>query len=195
MPPFPPLPRPSTSPTPFPSCHHPTPIQFPSPSSSNPTPPTHLLRRRHRPRVDTQLAMPHHLLNLPLLLKITQRLPRQGSIDLQPIDERGNGDEAVRLDIFVQFVGGGFVEDDGVVGFVFDFSFRPLLLLFLAGRCCCGCHDCVRDAQCSRNRQISKIDIRRYWKWDRVSERALDCDRCKQSRFINSHSIERPRHH
>ena len=64
--------------------------------------------------------MSHNLLNLPLLLQIIQRLPRQTAIDLQTIDERGDGDQAVRLDIFIEFVGGGFVEDDGVVGLVLD---------------------------------------------------------------------------
>jgi len=121
--------------------------------------------------INAQLAMPHHLLNLPLLLQIIQRLPRQTAIDLQAIDERGDGDEAVRLHVFVEFVRGGFVEDDGVVGLVLDcevgkrkdsvgrwylrrgdmgcrcllrvgvrtFAFGPLLLLLLAGRCCCWC--------------------------------------------------------
>ena len=64
--------------------------------------------------------MPHHLLDLPLLLQIVQRLPCEASINLQSVDEGGDGDEAVGLDVFVEFVGGGFVEDDGVVGLVFD---------------------------------------------------------------------------
>ena len=64
--------------------------------------------------------MPHHLLNLPLLLQIVQRLPREASINLQSVDEGGDCNEAVGLDVFVQFVGGGFVDDDGVVGLVFD---------------------------------------------------------------------------
>ncbi len=64
--------------------------------------------------------MPNNLLNLPLLLQIIQRLPRQTAIDLQPIDERGDRDEAVGLHVFVEFVRGGFVEDDGVVGLVLD---------------------------------------------------------------------------
>ena len=68
--------------------------------------------------------MSHHLLDLPLLLQIIQRLPRQTAIDLQTINERGDGDQAVGLDIFVEFVGGGFVEDDGVVGFVLDCLIR-----------------------------------------------------------------------
>ncbi len=64
--------------------------------------------------------MPHHLLNLSLLLQITQRLACQTAVNLEAIDEGGDGDEAVGLDVLVEFVGGGFVEDDGVVGFILD---------------------------------------------------------------------------
>ena len=64
--------------------------------------------------------MPHHLLDLSLLLQIIQRLPRQTPVNLQPIDQRRYRDQAIRLHVFVKFVGGGFVEDDGVVGFVFN---------------------------------------------------------------------------
>lgn len=64
--------------------------------------------------------MAHDLLDLALLLQILQCLPRQGPVDLQPIDEGGDRDETVRLHVFVEFVRGGFVEDDGVVGLVLD---------------------------------------------------------------------------
>ena len=66
--------------------------------------------------------MSHDLLDLPLLLQITQRLPRQTSVDLETVDERGNGDQAVGLHVFVEFVRGGFVEDDSVVGLVLDWG-------------------------------------------------------------------------
>ena len=81
---------------------------------------SHLLRRRHGPRVDAQLAVSNNLLDLALLLQVIQRLPRQTPVDLQSIDKGGNGDEAVGLDVFVEFVRGGFIEDDGVVGLVLD---------------------------------------------------------------------------
>ena len=66
--------------------------------------------------------MPNHLLDLSLLLQIIQRLPCKATIDLQSINEGGDCDEAVGLDVLVEFVGGGFVEDDGVVGLVLDCS-------------------------------------------------------------------------
>lgn len=64
--------------------------------------------------------MPHHLLDLPLLLQIIQRLARQAAVDLEPVDKGGDGDEPVGLHVLVEFVRGGLVEDDSVVGLVFD---------------------------------------------------------------------------
>jgi len=64
--------------------------------------------------------MPNNLLNLPLLLQIIQRLPRQTPIDLQPINERGDRYQPVGLHILVEFIRSGFVEDDGVIGFILD---------------------------------------------------------------------------
>lgn len=62
--------------------------------------------------------MPHNLLDLALLLQILERLPRQTAVDLEPIDQRGDGDEPIGLHVLVQFVRGRFVEDHGVVGFI-----------------------------------------------------------------------------
>ena len=83
--------------------------------------------------------MPHHLLDLSLLLQIIQRLPCETAIDLQSVHERSDCDEAVGLNVFVKFVGGGFVEDDGVVGLVLDYrkrqkSARAYRQRFWAGR-------------------------------------------------------------
>ena len=64
--------------------------------------------------------MPHDLLDLPLLLEIIQSLPGQTAVDLQSVHEGGDGDEAVGLDVLVEFVRGSFVEDDHVVGFFLD---------------------------------------------------------------------------
>ena len=115
--------------------------------------------------------MRHNLLDRPLLLQIRQRCPCQRAVDLQAIDEDGDCDEAVGLDVFGELLASRFVEDDGVVGLVLDcevgkrkdsvgrwylrrgdmgcrcllrvgvrtFAFGPLLLLLLAGRCCCWC--------------------------------------------------------
>lgn len=65
--------------------------------------------------------MSNHLLDLSFLLQIIQRFPCEATIDLQPVDEGSDCDEAVGLNVFVKFVGGGFVENDGVVGLVLDY--------------------------------------------------------------------------
>ena len=65
--------------------------------------------------------MPHHLLDLPLVLQIRQRLARKTAIYLEAVDECGDGDEPVGLHVFVELVACGLVEDDGVVGFVLDY--------------------------------------------------------------------------
>ena len=65
--------------------------------------------------------MPNHLLDLALLLQIIQRFPCKAAIDLQSVHERGHCDETVGLDVFVESIRGGFVEDDGVVGLILDY--------------------------------------------------------------------------
>jgi hypothetical protein len=60
------------------------------------------------------------LLDEALLLEIFHGEARERAVDLQSIDQDGDGDETVGLDILLQLVGGGLVEDDGVVGLVLD---------------------------------------------------------------------------
>lgn len=64
--------------------------------------------------------MPNYTLDHPFFLQILQRLPCKASIDLQSIDQCSDGDETVGLYVFVELIAGGFVQDDGVVGFIFD---------------------------------------------------------------------------
>lgn len=77
---------------------------------------------RCRLTVDAALAVPDHLLNDTLFLQVLQRLPSKRSVDFQTIDEDGDGDETVGLNIFLKFVGGGLIEDDGMLGFVLDYD-------------------------------------------------------------------------
>lgn len=65
--------------------------------------------------------MTNDLLDQTLLLKFLEGLAGQAAVDLQTVDKGGNGDETVGLDILVQPLGGGLVEDDGVVGLVLDY--------------------------------------------------------------------------
>lgn len=59
-------------------------------------------------------------LDLSLLLQVLEALASQGAVDLQSVDQGGDGDEAVRLDVLVQLLRGGLVENDGVLGLVLD---------------------------------------------------------------------------
>ena len=86
-----------------------------------------LVTATHSPRVDASCTVADNLPDDALLLEILQRLSRQAAIDLQSIDEYGDCDEAVGLDIFVELVGGGFVEHDGMVGLVLDYLAREVL--------------------------------------------------------------------
>lgn len=70
--------------------------------------------------VNVTPGMAHNLLDRSLLLQILERLAGQRAIDFQTIDKDGDGDEAVGLDIFLEFVGDGLVENDGVLCLVLD---------------------------------------------------------------------------
>jgi hypothetical protein len=60
------------------------------------------------------------LLDLALLLKLGERTTGKRTVDLQSVDKGGDGDEAVRLNLLLETVRGGLVEDDGVLGLVLD---------------------------------------------------------------------------
>ena len=70
--------------------------------------------------VDLHLAVSHDLLDLSLLLEVLEAPPGEGAVDLEPVDEGGNRHDTVGLDILVELVGSGLVEDDGVLGLVLD---------------------------------------------------------------------------
>lgn len=72
-------------------------------------------------------------LDLALLLEILQTRPCERAVDLQSVDEGGYCDEAVRLDIFVELLGGGLVEDDSVLGLVLDCRGGFVLVDFRGG--------------------------------------------------------------
>ena len=82
--------------------------------------------------VDLHLAVGDNGLDEALLLEVVQALASQRAVDLHSVDEGGNGDQTVRLDILVELLGGGLVEEDGVLGLVLDLALRPLLLLLLS---------------------------------------------------------------
>lgn len=79
--------------------------------------------------------MMYNPLNRPIRLQMSDRSPCQRSVDLQPFDEDGDGDEAESWDFLDYPVVEGFIESDCVLSLVLDFSFGPFLLLlcFTAG--------------------------------------------------------------
>jgi hypothetical protein len=70
--------------------------------------------------VDVHLGVTNNLLDLSLLLEISEGLAGQAAVDLETVDEGGDGDETVGLDILVESLSGLLLEDDGVLGLVLD---------------------------------------------------------------------------
>jgi hypothetical protein len=62
------------------------------------------------------------LLDLAVGLKVLERLPCEGAVNLQAVDEDGDGYEAVRLNILLEPVVDLLVENDGVLGLVLDYA-------------------------------------------------------------------------
>ena len=79
--------------------------------------------------VDGQLRVADDLLDLAVRLEVLEGFPGERTVDLETIDEGGNGDQAVRLDILVELVGDVLVEDDGVLGLVLDCGACQLCIL------------------------------------------------------------------
>jgi hypothetical protein len=70
--------------------------------------------------VDAHAGVTNDLLDLTVSLKVVQSLAGKAAVDLETIDEGGDGDQTVRLNILLQLLVGGLVEDDGVLGLVLD---------------------------------------------------------------------------
>ena len=66
--------------------------------------------------------MPNNLLYLSFLLQVVQCFPGQATIDLESVDQSCNCYQSVGLDIFVEFVGSGFIQNHGVVGLILDYA-------------------------------------------------------------------------
>lgn len=71
------------------------------------------------------------------LLEVGNALAGERAVDLETVDEGGDGDKTVGLDVLVELVRGLLVEKDGVLGLVLDLALRPLLLLLLASSSGC----------------------------------------------------------
>jgi len=71
-----------------------------------------------RRTVDVAGVVANNLLDGTLSLEVVQGAAGERAVDLQAIDEDGDGDEAVRLDVLVETLLEGLVKDDGVDGLV-----------------------------------------------------------------------------
>lgn len=86
--------------------------------------------------VDLHLAVRGNGLDQALLLEIINASAGERTVDLHAVDENSDGNETIGLDILVELLRGGLVEDDSVLGLVLDLALGPLLLLLLSS--CCG---------------------------------------------------------
>lgn len=75
-----------------------------------------------RRTVDLHLAVCNDGLDLALLLEVLEAPAGERAVDLHAVDEGGDGDEAVRLDVLVELLRSGLVEHDGMLGLVLDCS-------------------------------------------------------------------------
>lgn len=83
--------------------------------------------------------MTDNLLDLTVGLEVVEGLACERTVDLEAIDEGGDGDQAVRLDILVELVGDALVEDDSVLGLVLDCRMvSPVLTQVPCARCRCA---------------------------------------------------------
>ena len=75
--------------------------------------------------------MSNNLLDLALLFEVGEGLAGQAAVDLQTVDKGGDGDEAVGLNILVELLGGGLVEDDGMLGLVLNYMQKQISMRVL----------------------------------------------------------------
>lgn len=75
---------------------------------------------RRRRTVDVQLGVTDNLLDLALLLEVLKSLTGEGAVDLKTVDKGGDGNETVGLDVLVETLSDGLLEDNGVLGLVLD---------------------------------------------------------------------------
>ena len=70
--------------------------------------------------------MTNDLLDLAVSLKVVESLAGKAAVDLETIDKGGDSDQTVGLDILLELVVGGLVENDGVLGLVLDCRARDM---------------------------------------------------------------------
>lgn len=84
--------------------------------------------------VDAHAGVTNDLLDLAVSLKVVESLAGKAAVDLETIDKGGDSDQTVGLDILLELVVGGLVENDGVLGLVLDCRAKDMLVN-VASRC------------------------------------------------------------
>lgn len=84
--------------------------------------PNRLGLHKHRAirTVDVHGMRANDLLDDTLLLQVGKGFSGQATVDLELVDKSGNGEETGSLDVLVQSVDLGLIEDNGVVGLVLN---------------------------------------------------------------------------
>ena len=70
--------------------------------------------------VDVHAGVADNLLDLAVGLEVSESLAGKAAVDLETVDKGGDGDQTVGLNILLELLGGGLVENDGVLGLVLD---------------------------------------------------------------------------
>lgn len=73
--------------------------------------------------------MVHNLLNQTLLRQMSDSNAGERTVNFQPLDKYGLGDESEGGDVFQDAVVGRLVENDGVLCLILDLALGPLFLL------------------------------------------------------------------
>ena len=63
-----------------------------------------------------------------LLFQVAEALSGQRAVDFHSVDENSDGNQTVGLDVLVELLRGGLVEENGVLGLVLDLGPLPLVL-------------------------------------------------------------------
>lgn len=107
----------------------------------------HAPSRGGKRTVDGQLRVTDDLLDLAVGLEVLEGFPGNGAVDLETIDEGGDGDQAVRLNVLVEPVTLVLVENDGVLGLVLDCGGVSFASSLTCVRCAAsavgGCRGCA----------------------------------------------------
>ena len=82
--------------------------------------------------VDGTTGVLVHGLDDTLGLQLAQSLAGNAAVDLQAVNHGGGGDDLGDGDLLHHLLGGGLVQEDGVVGLLLGLSLGPLLFLALA---------------------------------------------------------------